>query len=227
MKAFLIFTLLILFNHLLNINCFDDLDDVDIIVSLNDGRSKIEAYKSKKNDLTLENIKLINNSYNIRKLKWYSYGHPIIIKDMKDNNKNNEKFFSIRKNGFHTIVQLLTEYQKKLIQKSVFEKYGIIIELYQIEKIPLSSFVCELTVTMESESSDDSVSIVKGSVKELIKDPLRVDFKANEHELGFLENIYAENDNDFEFKCTYKSTNNSIEKKFVVKTDRPDTVKFF
>ena len=34
-------------NHLFIINCFED-DDLDIIVSVNDGKSRIEAFKSKK-----------------------------------------------------------------------------------------------------------------------------------------------------------------------------------
>ena len=79
MKICLVFSFIILLN-LLMINCFED-DDLDIVVSFNDGKSRIEAFKSGKNDLLLESIKLKNDTFSIRKLKWYSFGYPLAIKD--------------------------------------------------------------------------------------------------------------------------------------------------
>ena len=82
--------------------------------------------------------------------------------------------------------------------------------------IPLFSFTCNFYL-----NHDDSDSVVKDSVKGLLtKDLLRVDFKANEEEFVLLENISSENDNDFEFECSYKSINSEIEKRFSVKMDQ-------
>ena len=219
MKFYFLFSSIILFNHLFNITCFED-DDLDIVVSVNDGKSRIEAFQSKKNEILLKNI-TSNNTYNIMKLKWHSLGYPVIIKDTKTNKSNNERFYNIRKDGFSVLVQLLTEYQKKLIIQSIYEKYNINIELHQIEQIPLSSFKCDLYLNY-----DDSDSVVKGTVKGLVtNDQLRVDFKANEEELVFLENISSENDNDLKLECTCKSINSEIEKRFTVKTDQSNLVK--
>ena len=208
-----------MFNHLFNITCFED-DDLDIVVSVNDGKSRIEAFKSKKNDLLMKNI-TSNRTYSTRKLNWYSLGYPVIIKDTKTNKSNNERFYNIRKDGFSVLVQLLTEHQKKLIIQSIYEKYNINIELHQIEQIPLSSFTCDLNL-----NHDDSYTVIKGTMSGLLKKhQLRVDFKANEAELVFLENISSENDNDLEFECTCKSINSEIEKRFTVKTDQSNLVK--
>ena len=48
-----LFSSIFLFNHLFNINCLED-DDLDIVISVNDGKSRIEAFKSKENDLILK-----------------------------------------------------------------------------------------------------------------------------------------------------------------------------
>jgi hypothetical protein len=218
-KTNYLFFALIILHNLLNVNCVEE-DDLDILVSLNDGKSRIEAFKSEKNDLFLKNIKLNNDTYSIRKLKWYSFGYPLVIKDKKSNKNNSERFYYIQKDGFYIIVQLLTEYQKKLIIKSVFEKYNITVELHQIEQIPLSSFECDLYL-----NHDGSDTVVKGSAKKalLSKYPLRVDFQANEQELGFLEHFSSEN--DLEFECIYKSSRSKMEKEFIVETDQSNLVK--
>jgi hypothetical protein len=135
----------------------------------------------------------------------YSYGYPQIIKDTKSNKNNSERFYYIQKNAFYAIVQLLTEYQKKLIIKSVFEKYGITIELHQIEKMHLSSLACDLYLT-----HDGNDSVVKGLVrKELLnKNPMKIDFKANVQELGFLEHFSYENhfESNSKWKLLYRAS---------------------
>jgi hypothetical protein len=158
MKICLVFSFIILLN-LLKINCFED-DDLDIVVSFNDGKSRIEVFKSVINDLLLESIKLKNDTFSIRKLKWYSFGYPLVTKDTKANKNNNTRIYYIQNNGFYIIVQMLTEYQKHLIIEPILEKYVVTVELHQIEQIALSVFDCDLYL-----NHDVYESVVKGSVK--------------------------------------------------------------
>ena len=72
----LFYLLLIVVLHLIFINC-EEKPDLDIVLSIDDGKSSIEVYKAKENDLILKSN---NASHDFKKLNWYSIGTPVVIK---------------------------------------------------------------------------------------------------------------------------------------------------
>lgn len=205
----LFYLLVVVFLHLVAIDC-EKKPILDIVVSIDDGKSSIEVYKADENDLILKEN---NNSYNLKKLNWYSIGNPIIIKTKSNTKNKSEIFFHFRNDGFYLNVQFLSDLHKKMIIQEIREKYGITIQLHQIKEIPLEEFNCDFYL-----SNYNDETIVKGSTKgSLTKFPLRVDFKSNEEELKFLS---QSDDNDWELECDYKSKI-GLEETLIVKFDKP------
>ena len=109
---------------------------------------------------------------------------------------------------------------KKLIIQKLNEKYGISVELYQIKEIPLKEFQCDLHL-----NHDDDETVTKGSTKvSLTRYPLRVDFQANEKEMGFLEKmLLSDHHNELELECAYKS-NIGLEETVIIKFENQESV---
>ena len=214
MSKILFFCFLIVSLHLFVVKCEETLE-LDIVVSYDNGQSKLEVFKSKANDLIIKE----NKTYDYGKLKWYSIGHPLIIKSKSAKYKN-ESYFHFGGDGFFINVQMLTQMQKKTIIEEILAKYGIHVKLFQVEEFPLSSFDCDLHLI----NDDDEESIVKGSVKGLLTKPiLRMAFKAQEKEFELLEYSLSESENDLVMGCSVKS-NIGKERKIKLTLDKPSHV---
>ena len=200
--------------HWIQFNCEENAK-LDIVVGIDDGKSSIQVFEAKENALIIKE----NNKHDLQKLKWYSIGKPIVIRTKSNKNKN-ESFFHIRNDGFFLNVQILSEAHKKLIIQKLNEKYGISVELYQIKEIPLKEFQCDLHL-----NQDDDETVTKGSTKVLLtRYPLRVDFQANEKEMGFLEKmLLSDHHNELELECAYKS-NIGLEETVIIKFENQESV---
>ena len=213
MKNYFILLLVVFF--LILANC-EQKAELDFVVSIDDGRSSIKFFKSLENDLILNG----SNKHDLKKLKWYSMGKPIVIRT-KSIKYENETFVHLQREGFYLNVQMLSEVHKKLIINSINEKHGILVKLYQIEEIPLNEFKCDFHV-----NHDDEESILTGVVKLLTTSPLKVHFTANENEMGFLYNSFSNNPNELKLDCEYKSDIGGLDrnKKLIVKFEKQITV---
>jgi len=198
---------------LILVNC-DEEAILDIVVSIDDGRSSIEVFKSKENDLIINGIK----KHDSKKLKWYSMGKPIVTRK-KSNKYKNESFVHLQSKGFYLNIQLLSEEHKKLIIQSINETYGILVELYQIKQIPLNNFKCDFHV-----NRDDKDYILKGAAKTFTKFPLKVDFRSNENEIKFLYDLLSNNLNELELYCEYKSDINESDETLIIEFEKEITV---
>jgi hypothetical protein len=199
------FILLFVVFHLILVNCEEKVK-LDIVVSIDNGRSSIEVFKSKENDMIINGSK--KNDF--KKLKWYSMGKPIAIRT-KSKKYNNESLVHLQSEGFYLNIQLLSEEHKNLIIQSINKTHGILVELYQIKEIPLKEFKCDFHV-----NHDDEESILKGAAKAFTRFPLKVDFTANEKEMKFLYNSLSKNQNDMELDCEYKSNIKDFEETLIV-----------
>jgi hypothetical protein len=209
--------LLVVF-HLILVNC-EEKADLDFVFSIDDGRSSIEVFKSKSNDLILNTAEPVGID-DVKKLKWYSMGKPIVIRT-KSNKYENETFVHLQRDGFYLNVQILSEAHKKLIIEKINEKHENLVELYQIEEIPLNEFGCDFHV-----NHDDEESILKGVAKQLTTSPLKVHFTANEIEMVFLFNSFSKYPNELQLDCEYKSNIGGLDrnKKLIVKLEKQITV---
>jgi len=207
MKKYFIF-LYVLF-HLILVNCEEEAK-LDIVVSIDDGRSSIEVFKSKENDLIMKG----GEKHDFKKLKWYSMGKPIVIRK-KSNKYKNESFVHLQSKGFYLNIQLLSEEHKKLIIQTINKTHGIPVELYQIKEIPFKEFKCDFHV-----NHDDKESILNGVAKVFTRFPLKVDFTANEDEMKFLHNSLSNNLNELELDCQYKLNINGLDKTLIVEFEK-------
>ena len=212
------FILLFVVFHLILFNC-EEKTELGFVVSIDDGRSSIEVFKSKSNDLILNTAAPVGID-DVKKLKWYSMGKPIVIRT-KSIKYENETFVHLQRDGFYLNVQILTEEHKNLIMEKINEKHAKHVELYQIEEIPLNEFKCDFHV-----NHDDEESILKGVAKRLTTSPLKVYFTANENEMGFLYNSLSKNPNELQLDCEYKSDIGGLDrnKKLIVKFEKQITV---
>jgi hypothetical protein len=199
------FILIFVLFHLILVNCEEEAK-LDIVVSIDDGRSSIEAFKSTDNDVIINGSK----THDYKKLKWYSMGKPIVIRT-KSNKYKNESFVHLQSEGFYLNIQILSEEHKKLIIQTINKTHGIPVELYQIKKIPFKEFKCDFHV-----NHDDEESILKGVSKVFTRFPLKVDFTANENEMKFLYNSLSNNQNELELDCQYKSDINGLSGALIV-----------
>jgi hypothetical protein len=207
------FILLFVLFQLILVNCEKEAIS-DIVVSIDDGQSSIEVFKSKENDIIING----NKKHDSKKLKWYSMGKPIVIRT-KSNKYKNESFVHLQSKGFYLNIQLLSEEHKKLIIQSINETYGILVELYQIKQIPLTYFICDFHV-----NNDDKEFILKGVAKTFTRFPLKVDFRSNENEIKFLYNSLSNNLNELELNCEYKSDINESDETLIVEFEKEITV---
>jgi hypothetical protein len=207
------FILLCVLFHLILVNCQEEAK-LDIVVSIDDGRSSIEVFKSTENDLIINGGK----KHDFRKLKWYSMGKPIVIRT-KSNKYKNESFVHLQSEGFYLNIQLLSKEHKKLIIQSINKTYGIPVELYQIIEIPFKKFECDFHV-----NHDDTEFILHGFAKKFKRFPLKVDFQADENEMKFLHNSLSNNLNELELDCKYKSDINGLDETLIVEFEKEITV---
>jgi hypothetical protein len=199
------FILLFVLFHLILVNCEEEAK-LDIVVSIDDGRSSIDVFKSTDNDVIINGSK----THDYKKLKWYSMDKPIVIRT-KSNKYKNESFVHLQSGGFYLNIQILSEEHKILVIKSINETYGVLAKLYQIKEIPFKELKCDFHV-----NHDDEESILKGVAKVFTRFPLKVDFTANENEMKFLHNSLSNNLNELELDCQYKSDINGLSGALIV-----------
>jgi hypothetical protein len=203
------FILLFVLFHLILVNCEEEAK-LDIVVSIDDGRSSIDVFKSTENDMILK----VGKTHDYKKLKWYSMGKPIAIRT-KSNKYKSESFVHLQSEGFYLNIQILSEEHKKLIIQTINKTHGIPVELYQIKEIPFKEFKCDFHV-----NHDDKESILNGVAKVFTRFPLKVDFTANEDEMKFLHNSLSNNLNELELDCQYKLNINGLDKTLIVQFEK-------
>jgi hypothetical protein len=217
---YLIFILFL--NNLLNCNCEvdgDELYEADLVVDYfeNGLTHGLEALKSNDNDDILKE----NTSLNYNKLRWFSIGHPILVKTRASN--NNENLFHFNPRGFSVSIQMLTNQHKKLLVQEVKRKYNISIELNQIDNLYLSKLTCTIKVFNPNNPKEDSD--LPGYVSSFKTFPLRLDFKApkGSKEIEWINQTLQESES-IQMDCAVSSKKLNFSNKFSLYTENTVTV---
>ncbi|RNA07552.1 tail collar domain-containing [Brachionus plicatilis] len=207
------------------------LPDLTIDYPTKGGFTHLEAFKTHINNEILNEKKESDFS----KLKWVSYGYPVLVEQNYESNfltesgaehssvvsnsvdrlsYNLSKLFHFSQEGFHIFVEMLTREQRELFAREAELKYKISIEPRQIVRLIPEVFSCNLGIF--DASINEKINF-KGFARNLRSYPLRVDFSFSNfiRERIILEKriekmIRANGYDGFVFDCEFETVGKKI-----------------
>ena len=185
---------------LLKIKIHSATDEIDpnpeFIIDLND-QTRLEVFKSTSNDQIITN----RNENEHKNLKWYSLGVPKIVSKL---NKYETGFIRFNSNGFHILVEFLTEEHKYFIRTKIYQKYKILVDENQIEILMNDRFKCSLALNCQGKDE-----IFNGYFKNNKTYPLKIEFEINldfkKSQRYCLEDVMDKNNSQINFQCSISS----------------------